>query len=92
MLGALSGLVKGRGEKDVELFVGWLVLQEVAPLVSKNFEAAGYVDAGHQQRCLALAEMLLGWAVLAPFADSAASRAIFPHIEARSRHNAVSSS
>ncbi|KAL1418681.1 hypothetical protein MTO96_025716 [Rhipicephalus appendiculatus] len=88
VLGALSGLIKGRGEKGVELFVGWLVLQEVAPLVSKDFEAAGYVDAGHQQRCLALAEMLLGWAVLAPFAVSAASRAILPYIEARSRHNA----
>lgn len=88
--------MKRRGEKDAELFIGWLALQEVAPLVSKNLaevvEVAGNVVAGHRQRCLALAEMLLGWAVLAPFADSAASLNIRLSIEARSRRNAVASS
>ncbi|KAH6929886.1 hypothetical protein HPB50_006607 [Hyalomma asiaticum] len=83
VLRALSGLVRARGEKDAELFVGWLVLHEVAPLVSKHFEVAGYVNAGLQeQRCLALAEMLLGWAALAPFAYSAISQATLPYIEA----------
>lgn len=101
-LGALSSLVKRRGEKDAELFIGWLALQEVAPLVSKNLaeavEVAGNVVAGHRQRCLALAEMLLGWAVLAPFADSAASLNIRLSIEnlaafiEQALHNAVNGS
>ncbi|XP_072144224.1 uncharacterized protein [Dermacentor andersoni] len=101
VLGALSSLVKRRGEMDAELFVGWLVLQEVAPLVSKDLAeaidvagnvVAGNVVAGHQQRCLALAEMLLGWAVLAPFTDSAASLTIRLSIEARSLRTALPSS
>ncbi|XP_077525009.1 uncharacterized protein LOC144136510 [Amblyomma americanum] len=89
MLVALNGLVKNRTEQNAELFVGWLALQEVAVLVSKNLaravEAMGSwgAAANPAQRCLTLAEALLGWVVFAPFAATMATDIIRQDIKAR---------
>lgn len=93
MLRALNSLVTERGEGEADLFVGWLALQEVGPLVSKNLALAtnftGSEAAAHRdfrQRCVTLAGRLLGWAVFAPFASKmAAARTTREDLRARSR-------
>lgn len=94
MLRALNSLVTQRGERDADLFVGWLALQEVGPLVSTrlalatNFTGSGATaHRDFRQRCVTLAGRLLGWAVFAPFAARmAAARRTREDLRARSRY------
>lgn len=91
MLRALNNLVKNRTERDAELFVGWMALQEVALLVSRDLARAVEATSrwgsaayrNSEQRCLALAEALLGWVVFAPFAATMATDAIRHDVKVR---------
>lgn len=93
MLRALNSLVTERGEREADLFVGWLALQEVGPLVSRNLAFAanftGSEATAHRdfrQRCVTLAGRLLGWAVFAPFVSKmTAARTTREDLRARSR-------
>lgn len=84
-LRALSNLIAELGEAETELFIGWLALQEVAPLVSKHLAEAvsigltgktDMVDEEKSSRCLTLIEKLLGWVTFVPYVLSEATPSI----------------